>query len=141
VDLATTADDIEFVVNQLRSSPLSQTVAELAALTIERLAKRPPLRVGIPIVVDLNHNIATRGADNVHLTPICASMLYQLAHDYPKVVSVPDLLRAAYGKRPPNSPNTVRVMISDLRKVIAPLKANIHNRHGWGYRLDLEPRE
>jgi DNA-binding response OmpR family regulator len=136
----TLPDDVEFVISQLNTAHLDRALAGVAAKMIADLASRLPCKERV-ITVDLGKNLAVREGVIVLLSPNQASVLYTLTEVYPRIVSVAELCKAVYGARPPRSPNTMRVMMTDLRARIAPLRAGIGNLHGRGYRLDLEPVE
>lgn len=91
------------------------------------------------VVVNIDRNTAERRDVTVKLTPGHTAILYALAKAYPTVVSLDDLGTALWGgvvgRR--RSKQTIRVMMHDLRKRVAPLAATIENQLGRGYRLEL----
>lgn len=91
------------------------------------------------LTVCLSTNTATRGGVTVGLSPSQAVLLHELSNSFPSVVSVPRLGRAMWGAHAERSINTVRVMLTDLRKRLAPVRVLIQNQNGVGYRLELQP--
>ena len=133
-------EDVTLLVDRLNSGRLDYALARSAARTITAMATRL-MQKESKAVVDLNTNVACRADVYVTLTPNQAALLFKLIEEYPKVVSLPELQVAIWGQRPPQSLNTVRVMITALRIPLLVLHADILNSHGKGYRLDLEPQE
>lgn len=91
------------------------------------------------VTVCLSTNTALRGGVTVQLSPNQAVVMSLLAKNYPSVAGVHDMNLALWGPRSGHSINTVRVMMTDLRKRLAPLKVAIQNQNGRGYRLELQP--
>jgi DNA-binding response OmpR family regulator len=138
MDTATHPSDIEFVIEQLNQSRIDRAVAAIAAKMIAELARRPPSETH-QIYVDLTKNTAQREYATADLSPNNASLLWRLVEGYPRVVSLPELMLAIYGRTKQPSINIVRVMVSALRRDIVKLGADIENCHGQGYRLVLKP--
>lgn len=91
------------------------------------------------LTVCLSTNTARRAGVTVNLSPSQAVLLHELSNSFPSVVSVPRLGKAMWGAHAERSINTVRVMLTDLRKRLTPVKVLIQNQNGFGYRLELQP--
>jgi DNA-binding response OmpR family regulator len=93
-----------------------------------------PDRPAISVSLDSNHAVA-RG-HFVELEPDMACVLDALAKSWPNSVAYERLIFAIWGCASPQyALNTLRVHITRIRKVIAPLGYNVVVVWGEGYRL------
>jgi DNA-binding response OmpR family regulator len=107
-----------------------QRYAEISHLT-RRLG-------GERVLVNLDRNTAMRGDVTVELSPSQTVIMHKLCAAYPFVVSVGEIASALWGPQSLHKDlNTVRVMITAMRRRIAPLQASIENKFSKGYRLEL----
>jgi DNA-binding response OmpR family regulator len=102
------------------------------------------LRVG-DLVLDTATLRATRGAQELQLSPIGLRLLTILMRESPRVVSRRDIEREIWGDALPDS-DTLRSHLYNLRKVIdKPFRTSLlHTIHSAGYRLaelELEPAQ
>ena len=133
---AATSPHVQNILDRLNADELDDHIGSDAAALIASLAAQVAPEY---LTVCLNTNTARRGGVSVVLPPNHAVALHALANGYPANVRLNDLHRALWGSRNDRSINTVRVMMTELRKKIAPLKVDILNTHGVGYRLGLNP--
>ena len=92
------------------------------------------------LLVSLDTNYASRNGKVVHLEPQSAVLLSVLHDKAPGVVTMEQIIRAMYGREEPRSeaPGTVmKVRISHMRRLLAPLGVKIVSEYGRGYRLDV----
>ena len=97
--------------------------------------------VGNDLLVSLDTNCVSRNGTIVHLEPRMVVLLSVLHNKAPGVVSIEKIIRAMYGREEPRSeaPETVlRVRISQMRRLLAPLGVEIKNEYGRGYRLNVD---
>ena len=73
------------------------------------------------------------------LSPSEASLLFRLAQGNPGIVTADQLYVAVYGRNLKRSKNTIRVILSGLRKRAKELNIRIVGRVGEGYHLELIP--
>ena len=118
----------------LALSPDKDTCQRAAALIMKMSSALDPDF----LTVCLSKNTATRGGVVLGLTPNQAVLVHQMVNSYPEYASAQNMARALWGAKE-HSINTTRVMMTDLRKRLAPLKVKIQNQSGVGYRLDLQP--
>ena len=126
-------DSIRAVIDRLLQQPRPRPSAgEEAAAVIVALTSDAELD---PIIVNLDSNTATRRGVCRQLTPNEAVLLYALIEAWPGCASLIDMARALWGANRFDL-NTVRVMISGMRRKLAILDITIRNVHGVGYRLE-----
>jgi DNA-binding response OmpR family regulator len=90
------------------------------------------------LAVNLNTNMLVYGGTHVKLSPNQAVVMSELVRAYPRVVSVPHIFRSVWGAAcAERNINTVRVMMTDLRKALGSLNLQIRNQHGSGYYVEL----
>lgn len=93
-----------------------------------------------PLIVDINHNTMTRAGVVVVLSPNQAVLMKVLSDHFPLVAPLHELGLGLWGRNVDNrNINTIRVMMSDLRRVSTSVKAKIQNENKVGYRLELLP--
>lgn len=96
------------------------------------------------LLVSLETNRASRGGlTTKHMSPQQAEILWALRQRHPETVSYDAAMGVMYGRGQEiraEMPNRVmRVNVSRLRRIIAPLNVGIINRYGDGYALDIRP--
>lgn len=94
----------------------------------------------LQLFVCLESNVATRAGREVKLQPKQAEILHAMLERMPKVTSLPHLAAKVWGAgdSPDDEPQTLRVMIAQLRSRLASLSVRIKCTPLTGYRLVLD---
>jgi DNA-binding response OmpR family regulator len=129
-----TPPHIQSVLNRLHELG-DELARDAAALITAFVSQAQPTH----IAVCLTNNTVQRGGVTLSLSPNQAVALHMLSEHYPSVVTIGRLHIALWGSNSDRSTNTLRVMMTELRKKLVPLKVLIQNQHGFGYRLELQP--
>ena len=112
-----------------------ELIVRLKALSRRRSGQISKLRVG-ELELDLTHRQASRGGEDVKLSPIALKILEVLMREYPSGVSREKIVQAVWGDEQPDS-NSLKVHIFNLRKHIDKpgLTPLIHTVPGFGFCL------
>lgn len=94
----------------------------------------------LTLLVCLESNTASRLGRTAKLTPHLAIILDTLVRRSPRVTHLTHLAARLWGAEdgPTDEYNCLRVRMTQLRRVVAPLGVHIMNRHTIGYRLVLD---
>jgi DNA-binding response OmpR family regulator len=91
--------------------------------------------------VDLASNTVSRKGVVIRLQPNWAVLVWKLAQAHPYIVPIETLRQAVWGLRMAPADKQIqnlRVMVSQVRRHLETLNATIENKHGKGYRLELQ---
>lgn len=90
--------------------------------------------------VDLSGNYISYHGERRKAQPAIAEVLYMLAKAKPHVIRHQDLIAGLWGSRdgPAHPSETIKVHISNARKLMTGWDVSIISEFGCGYRLDVE---
>jgi DNA-binding response OmpR family regulator len=125
---------IKMVLDKLQALN-TELGSDAAAIISAFLAQSTP----DDLTVCLSTNTVKRGGVTLALSPNQTVVFNELHKKYPSIVSVRELHRALWGMTADRSVNTVRVMMTDMRKRLHSIHVGIANHNGQGYRLDPQP--
>jgi DNA-binding response OmpR family regulator len=125
------------VADDLAIHLMKHLTAQAKADFIEALTNQVQPR---DLTVSLNNNTCVRHGVVVQLSPNQASLLFTLNNKYPLAASAHDLAVAVWGaKHCAMDLNTIRVMLTNMRRKLEVVRVGIVNDWGRGYRLALAP--
>ena len=124
----------EYIAKPFKLKPLLHRIKALLRRPETEIPPTHEIKVG-DIVVDMIRFTASRGSENLHLTPTELQILWLLMSSPGRAYSRLDLLEAARGADTPSTERTIDVHIKSLRTKLDKQGSWIQTVRGVGYRF------